>query len=818
MEKNKLIYLSLCFAFGIVITTYQPLHWGFLLLALVTTGCLVIANKYIFWNKSFIYLLLFFLFLGAARQQIAIEALNRAEEAFLNRDLILRGVIYEEPVQRQGTIDILLEVRGVGKRHDLEANAGGAKGRVLVRASEEQFSSATLPEYGDILEIRGVINTPALPSNPGQFNYRAYCKKLGIIGLVFPEDIKSTSPKSEGSFLVKGALVAKGQARKVLQATLSPEDYQIADGLLFGSTKALEENFKSDLQKAGLIHVLSVSGFHVGLVLGSILLILKFFKLDAKSKIGFALILFILAFYALMTGLRPSVIRAVLMGIFPLAGYFLGRKAYWGNSLALACLVLLVWNPANLFIAGTQLSVAATWGILYLFQPLQRVLRFLPGFIRDCMAVSLAAQLGTLPLLAYHFNSIPWAAVFINLLLIIPISGILLLLLLSLVIGIIYLPLAYLFNAAAACLIFIVKLAAWYIGQIPYISINLCSPRLWEGAVYYGAMLLIGYAYRHELFRMKVIWLIKRNKRSCLVGGIVILAVIAVNGLFYTPAIMNVTFLDVGQGDSIVMLTPEKEVLVIDTGGSVKPGEGFDPGKSILVPYLRSLGIQRVDFLILSHFHQDHIGGIPALLREFPVKRVLVSSVRKNSPEVEKLSGLFKKLDTKFFFVEAGQEIICKGGIKLRVIGPDALFTGTDSDENNNSLVLKLTYQKISYLFTGDIQQEAITRYCEKEDNPQGKTGMLKATIFKVPHHGSEGSLDPDFYKEVSPRAAVISVGRNFFGHPDKEVIRELSSQQIPVFRTDTGGAVVSLTDGKELSVFNFRKEDPLIELPGVIK
>ncbi len=269
---------------------------------------------------------------------------------------------------------------------------------------------------------------------------------------------------------------------------------------------------------------------------------------------------------------------------------------------------------------------------------------------------------------------------------------------------------------------------------------------------------------------------------------------------------LHVTFVDVGQGDCIFIQGPSGRTCLVDGGG--KPHTtGSNVGERVVVPFLKSEGLDRLDLMILTHPHDDHMNGLLPVLKELDVKRLIVARAFLTVPEIQPLLDLAAREKVPVIPVARGQEVILDQGLKLRILNPGPAMTVTGGDDmNNNSLVLKMSYGQVSFLFTADTEIECLSSLVESGID-------LKADVLKIPHHGSKNSFLPSFYDQVSPRMVVICVGKNTFGHPSGEVVAFWQKQKIPVFRTDLQGAVSLSSDGKDIFVETF-KDSSSIKAP----
>lgn len=283
---------------------------------------------------------------------------------------------------------------------------------------------------------------------------------------------------------------------------------------------------------------------------------------------------------------------------------------------------------------------------------------------------------------------------------------------------------------------------------------------------------------------------LKISKSKFLIFLLTALAILIWGLVLYQPSpLLKVTFLDVGQGDSIFIQFPYGGNMLIDGG----QGGRYDMGKRVIAPFLRSKGVRRIDTLLLTHPHDDHVGGLITVLKEFPVGLFLGSGQTHTSYTYEQFLELVRKKEIPYRIVKEGMEITRYKGVKIDVLNPPSPFMeGTRSDLNNNSVVLKIRHGKANLLLSADIEVEA-------EERLLSYGYLLKSTAVKVPHQGSRSSSSQPFLELVAPQAAILSVGeKNPFGHPSPPVLKRYQEMGIKLYRTDRQGAVILTSDGKK--------------------
>jgi competence protein ComEC len=779
--NRPLVAITISFILGIVFSPFAKLDPGVvLLLALaifcIAIGCYIAARP----DSPRVFILLFFV-LGWAVARLDAAGTPEGPERFAGHFITLDGMVITEPQVRTGDVVYHLAAGAVilGDRR--------VETRGLVQVKVE--GNGPVYSYGDRLLARGALYLPRAPGNFGAFDYRAYLERRGINALMKvkrPEDVRLVGTGG-GNAAVRLALRVKQRLIHEAERTLDDRQTAVLSGLLFGGRGGLDDDIQEVFNRTGVAHVLSVSGLHVGYVLAGVLLLAG--ALNVPRRVIPFVALPVLIFYAVMTGAGPAVLRASIMAMVVLAATQLGRERDWPSALALAALLILIARPAILYETGFQLSFAATWGILYLGPPLGELLHgrwALPGWLALPLQVTVAAQLGTLPLLVYYFNLLAPVAPLANLLLV-PLVGLIMLFgFTGCTAGIVFTPLGGMVNAGTGLLIdFFLELAN-LINRLPGGSVYLATPPWYAVFLWYAGLILLVEMLKGNAGLPGA----ERTKRiaPAAVGALLLLLILwPWSG---TGGRMEVHFIDVGQGDSILVRFPGGRTMLVDAGGKMGDLEGGRVvGDATVVPYLRRLGINKLDVLVITHPHGDHAGGVPAVVEKLDVGAVVTSP----APGLEELLSGHAFSRVPVYRVEAGQSLQIDRRVEVLVLGPDGRSPAGE-DLNNASVVLRLDYGDISFLLTGDVEEEA--------QRAMLAAGLeLEADILKVPHHGSR-FFEPCFFSAVSPEYAVIQVGeRNRFGHPAQETLDALLYTGAEIFRTDRDGAVMFSTDGRQITV-----------------
>ena len=796
--SRPLPYLAVVFAGGILLSGYLILPVGPLLLAAGLVTLAALAALLFTGRYSHLLVLTLCLVVGLAMGRLALEELRSSLPDYAGHYVTVQGVVVREPEVFKDRVNYVLRVQCL----TLGEEPPSAGGLLLVRVP----GPGEVYGYGSILTAHGVLREPAPPGNPGQFDYGAYLGRRGIEVVLHVEDAARVEllGSGVGNPLVDVALRVKASLVDVSLATLTAEQSAMLGGMMFGQRGELDRGVKDAFTTTGLGHVLCVSGLHVGLILGGFLGLTRLLGLSAATAAPLAALLVV--FYAVMTGLGPAVVRAGIMGLLVLLAFLTGRERDWPSALALAALVVLVINPLYIYEAGFQLSFAATWGILYVGPVLNNLLKnlaWLPGWLRALVWVPLGAQLGTLPLVALYFNLVSPVSLMANVLAV-PLVGVILLLgIAGSTMGLLLLPLGHVINAGTGTAL---DLFAWLIrmlADIPGAALYVATPP-WPAVVaWYGVLAGLTWLTGRPRAAPEEVVAPVPLPLSTAAAGLITAALLVLVIFWPLPGgDLELHFIDVGQGDAILVTLPGGRNMLVDAGGwpgELEAGEGASD--RVVVPYLRHLGVNRLDVLVITHPHEDHAGGVRGVIERIPVGMVVVSPAGRGAegpqvaPPYTRLLEWLGEGGRTVVAASAGDRLNLDPDVQIQVLAPPVpLLNNTRSDLNNASLVLRLDYGNTSVLLTGDIEAEAQAWLLA--------TGVpLEVDMLKVPHHGSRFS-EQNFFTTASPRVAMICVGaRNNFGHPDRQVLDLLEEQGALVYRTDLNGAVIVSSNGKDIKI-----------------
>ena len=445
------------------------------------------------------------------------------------------------------------------------------------------------------------------------------------------------------------------------------------------------------------------------------------------------------------------------MAILNILAILFSKKSNTINNICTSAIILLAINPLTIYDVGFTLSFVGTIGIVLLSNEIINFIeRFIKNkFISEAIGVTISVQIMLFPIMAYYFNTISILSIIANFL-VVPILGFILI-----IIGIFSLKLASIIAFAIYTMIFSIFKITSFFGNITWANLLVPTPKIWMIVLYY-------------LIIFSFIKLKEKRKLILKLSAVVIFFYFILNQI--PRGYINLNMIDVGQGDSIYIETKNKKVILIDGGGS--ESSDYDVGENVLLPYLLHKGKMRIDLIIISHPHEDHIEGVFTIIEKLNVRNVMISENVDDNELIIKLRELCKRRNTKIIKASEGDSFEIDK-VQFNVIYPSKKIK--DSNINDMSLLIKMKFGGTKVLFTGDLEEMAEENI--KED--------IKSDILKVGHHGSITSTSKKFLKKVSPRIALISVGENnSYGHPSEIIINRLKRKNIKIYRTDEFGDI----------------------------
>jgi competence protein ComEC len=719
----------------------------------------------------------------------------------------IQGMVAEEPDIRDRYCLLVLSTSEIAINGDSKDVSGTALVRVSLYPNYH---------YGDVLRVTGQLETP---SQSEDFDYKTYLAQQGIYSVIYYPSIELLNhgqgiPPLQWIYSLRERLAAS------LAGALPEPQGSVAQAILLGLRGNIPDSLYQAFSRTGTAHLLAISGLHMSIII-AIFLSLGITIFGRRRSTYIWLTLGLTWFYAMLAGMNPPVIRAAIMGSLFIIAVYLGRQGSAIIALAFAAAVMVGIQPGLLWTVSFQLSFLAMAGLVLLYPYLQtwgrrgvsrifgdrEALAAAGNMISDLFAASLAATLAVVPLIAYNFGIVSLVglpATFFALPalpFIIITSG--LVAFAGLVASVVAQILGWLAWLFLSYLMFLVR----GFDALPYSSLNVTaiSPCYVLGYYVVLAGIIVFLSYRNRLADLssrltsglqKAVQSIRKPRLGFspkwLVLPLLLVAILVWSVALTAPDNrLHVSFLDVGQGDAILVQTPNGQNILIDGGPDAQK---INLELSEKLPFWD----RTVDLVVCTQPQADHITGLVEVLRRYTVGQVLESGVSYNSTIYQEWCNLVEDKGIKHNSACAGQEIDLGDGIRMEVLNPPtSLWEGTSDDVDNNDVVLRLSWNNVSFLLTADIRADV-------ESELIGQRANLSSTVLKVAHHGSDTSTSEHFLAAVDPELAVICVGAdNPFGHPRPEVMDRLTASvgADNVYRTDEKGTVEFITDGETMWV-----------------
>ncbi len=644
---------------------------------------------------------------------------------------------------------------------------------------------------GNKIFLTGTYQKGRDKRNPGEFDYNQYLNSKGITGLFISYNTDSINIIDNKRNVFKSLLFnARKNIDKIIHDLHQPETAGLLRGLILADRSEIDFETKNDFINAGVIHILAVSGLHVGYVLLIFIFIFGRFGIYSRS----ILTIIGLLVFMLITGVPPSVFRATLMAIIIILAFLLNRSTNIINSISIAAVIILLFNPAEIYNPGFQLSFAAVLSIAIIYPKIQKAIFSLQlkkkwmEYVLLFLGVSLSAQIGTIPFTLAYFSKLSLIALFTNLI-VIPAVGIIIgIAFITLLTGVISYSIAIYFAAANDLIVKLLTNFIGFSGKLSFSFLWIRDYTIYDSIVFYAVLIIL-------FFTLPKIH--KRYLKIIYTFGAVVLIVL-LSRLDDTKLLedgkLSVMMIDVGQGDSFLIKFPNSKTALIDAG---EANPFIDNGDRIIIPLLDYLGIDKIDYGFISHLDLDHYGGFVSLLHKNKIGDIFRPKPDSSDKSV-RLENYLNKLNVKRYDYHLDS---LKIGNTLVIIFNDSnnpYFENLSS--NDKSGFMKVVYGNTSFLFVGDAEIPAEYYYLNKFRKE------LDSDVLKVGHHGSITGSTEQFLNAVSPKIALVSAGiKNKFKHPSEIVLQRLKKLNSKIYRTDLIGAVLLQSDGDTIKYIDWR-------------
>jgi competence protein ComEC len=833
--KNPLLAPLLALASGILLDRYVAFHASDFFWTLPLLGGLTYLASSRSRRTLPVCSSLFFLFCGAFLAVLHRPGHRPEIDASARDTVTFDGCVVSPSAFSEGRDQFTLEL------------APQARARVSLTIRDTE----TPPDlrYGQLVEVEARLRRIRNFQNPGEFDYEGFSARSAIYWTASATGAASVfvKPGRCGSRWLAAVFALRTGALRRIERLYAGNAYAtgMMEATLIGESSRMERLWTDHFRRTGTYHMLVIDGLHITVLAAVLLFLLRLCFLPEITAL--AITASSAWIYALVSGWNAPAIRAAGGFTLYVAARYFYRRGRLLNLLAAVAMVYLIYDPSQLFEAGFQLSflcvaaigllavpVLETTSTLYsrglagITQPnraphlppraaqfrlelrlaAETVSYYIPlprpwwehafalaarvvFYAYQLAVISAAIQIGLALPMAIYFHRISLTGISANIL-VVPLLG--------LVIPLGFLAILATWQAPAAT-------AGWLLGASERIALwhtrlepqwRVLAPPLWLGISFTAALILLAFAMRQS----------RRAAIAALAGVLVLFALIFRHP--FPPAVhpgeLELSAIDVGQGDSLLVCFPDSKLMLIDGGGVLSFGlhtaARLDIGEDVVSPYLWSRSIRKIDVVALTHAHDDHAGGLPAILENFHPAELWTgatpSSTTSSSSTWSAVRDKARAEKVKIVQLSSGRSFDF-GGARIDVISPPADYIPAGSPMNNDSLGIRITYGHRSLLLTGDMEKP-MERRALSDGQP------LRADVLKVGHHGSNtSSIDP-FLDAVSPVFAVISDGfENSFRHPHPKVLERLNAHRTAILRTDRDGLVTIRTDGRRISVETFR-------------
>ncbi len=831
--RMPLVPLLAAMMAGIVIGNYIHIPDIFLMLCLTVALLLLLLMRLKNWKVLTIgFLMLSVFIIGILNINLYLykdQKPDHISHYITGETFVVEGVICENPEISPDKTEITVSTAGIIRDNKIIP----VQGLILVSIANPQPL-----KYGDYVRFKSRLGSPHNFNNPGGFDYVKHLQYRGVVVRGFINDPSKivVLRENQGNSIKTCVETFREKLRKLIRDNSVTPEREIIQAMILGDQKEIPKDVMEKFNKSGTTHIIAISGFNIGiiaalsvflvsLIMKSSTYLLMRFNIYTVSTV-FAIIPVV--FYTFIAGMGMSVIRAAIMAITFMIAIIIGKERDLYNTLAFAAFLILGISPHALFDISFQLSFVAVWSILFITP---RIMEWLPEIrpdhepayplfytktLRNILifaGVTVSATLGTLPLIVFYFNRISTIVLLSNIL-VVPVLGIIAIPVCTLIIvaAMVSSVLAIFFIHVSSFLVWISVLMVDFLSSLPGSAFFISTPTLVEITLYYS-LLITGVKLLDKKIVQEKKEVVKKFEprfyamyRTIFIVLLFLLFadVLYVNTRDHLNKNMKVTAIDVGQGSSTLVQMPAGKVMLVDGGGF--PAGSFDVGKYVVAPFLWHERINKIDIVVLTHPHPDHLNGLLYIVSNFKVGEVWTNGDDSNTDNYREFKKIIDKKRINHRAVSEVTETLKLNGVAidfLNPVRPDEHFFESPRQfeaENNRSVVMKITYGNVSFILPGDISEMSENRIVNKFRN-------IRSQVLFIPHHGGSTSSSETFIERIHPEIAVVSCGiDNIYKFPHTEVLKRYSMIGTKIYRTDKNGAVAIVTDGRKVTSVPFRR------------
>ena len=659
---------------------------------------------------------------------------------------------------------------------------------VTVYGNKSEYSKIKI---GDKIKLQGKLKLPQEAQNPSQFDYRKYLKNHKTFTVMYVKNGNWSIVSSPTSLSWKFLQKLNNKRMDILnihKKYLKSPNLEVLGGIVFGDDAINPpDSIRDSFINSGLLHILAASGMNVSIIFGMWYFIAVRLRINYRFILIFGAIL--VAAYTLMTGMGPSVLRAALMIELVLLGKFFDRDADSFSLIFFVAMALLVYNPAMITDIGFQLSFIVTFALMFYCPPvLEKINNKFLDILTGAILIPIVAQLWAAPIQMYYFNTFATYSVLANFLISPLITAISFL-------GFVGSTLAlFPLIAAKTCLVFdfllnpivtlLIKISD-FVSELPNSLIVVPNPSVLQCLLYFSMLVVLGFAIKYSF------------KKKILICLSILFVLFGLSFIKIPDKNCKILVFSVGNADCFLIKTPKNKHIMIDTArGSIKDG-GFSITEAVVSKYLKNKAINNIDYLILTHYDADHIGGSPDIIESVKVKEIILNENKKATSTEQRILDGIKSRNIPTSLVKNNKILYSEPGLVIKTFVPDLKYSKNPS--NDTSTIVLLTYGDFDMLFMADAGTESFRKI--KQYLPED------IEVIKTGHHGARNTVDNKMLKHNHFDTAIISTGKNSYGHPDKRTLNTLINNGVQYYRTDVENAIEIVSDGFSYKINGFNTE-----------